>query len=558
MGRTTVVPLGGLGEIGLNALAVESGEDLILIDCGLMFPRGEYSGVDYLIPDLAFLRERRDRLRGVLLTHGHDDHVGAVGHLLETLRVPVYGTGMTLAAAAGRCAGRVSGVQGLLRPVLPGSAVELGPFRAHFHRVTHSVPEACAIAVETPGGVLLHTGDFHFDPTPVDGRPADEAALAAWGERGVDLLCCDSTNALVEGATPSERAVGVALRRWLPRVTGRAYVALFASNVHRIQQLLEVSRETGRRVAFLGRSVTQSARVARRLGHLRAAPGDVIPEAHASRLPREELTVVLGGSQAEPGSALWRVARGMEPAHRVLPGDALFLCARRIPGNEVAIQRLANRCVRQGASVYFGDVHGVHASGHPAAEDLGRMFRLTRPSHVLPVHGELYHLDALATRAEAAGIPPAGVFRVENGQTLILGDRAVQLGDRVATGRVVVDAGEEVGFGAEVLEERRRLGRGGLLVAAVGDGHGGAPPTVRVQLRGVFAAGRAGRTALALEAELAAHLASEPAVPGAREREVRRLVHRHFRRHGLRCPVVIVVSGEPEGAVDSSAPGPVE
>lgn len=350
------------------------------------------------------------------------------------------------------------------------------------------------------------------------------------------------------------------MRRWLPQVEGRAYVALFASNVHRIQQILEVSREVGRRVAFLGRSVTQSARAARRLGQLRVAPGDVAPVAHASRLSRAGLTVVLGGSQAEPGSALWRVACGKEPAHSILPGDALFFCARRIPGNEGAIHDVAEQCASQGARIFWGDAHGVHVSGHPAAADVDRMLRLSRPTHVLPVHGELWHLDALAARATAAGIAPARVHRVANGQTLMLSHGAVTLGGRVPAGRIVVDSGGEVAAGRALLAQRRWLARDGVLVV-VRVGQPGAAPELEVQARGILEGRRTAGVVRELGAELERNLAGDELTPTAWERQVRRVVSRYFRQQGLRQPVVIAVAGQPEGGsggVDSAASAPVQ
>ncbi|MEW6487831.1 MAG: ribonuclease J, partial [Thermodesulfobacteriota bacterium] len=459
---TRVIPLGGLEEVGLNALALEAERDLVLIDCGLLFPPPDCPGIDYLIPDFAFLRERREKLRAVLLTHGHEDHVGALGHLLAELPAPVYGTPMALGLLEARLAEAAPATRRHLQPVAAGDQVETGAFRARFLQVTHSVPGACALALETPGGRIVHTGDFTFDPSPVDGRRTDEAGLAAWAQSGVDLLCCDSTNALVPGETPPEKRVGDALRRLLPRVGGRAYVSLFATNVHRIQQAMEVSREAGRRVVFLGRSVVQCARLARRLGHLRLAPGDVVPELRASSLPRGALTVVLGGSQAEPGSALWRVAHGLEPRHRLSPGDAVILCARRIPGNEVPIRRLVDRCLRQGAQVHDTESSGVHVSGHPARDDLERMLRLVRPRHLLPVHGEARHRDALARLASDGGLGAERVFRGGNGQTLLREGGHVHPGPRVPVGRVVVDAGTVAAEGAALLADRRRLGASGV------------------------------------------------------------------------------------------------
>lgn len=543
---TRVVPLGGLEEVGLNALALEAQRDLVLIDCGLLFPPPDCPGIDYLIPDFTFLRERREKLRAVLLTHGHEDHVGALGHLLAEFPVPVYGTPMALGLLETRLAESAPATRRLLRPVAPGDEVETGALRARFLTVTHSVPGACALALSTPGGRIVHTGDFTFDPSPLDGRRTDEAGLAAWGESGVDLLCCDSTNALVPGETPSEKRVGDALRRCLPRVAGRAYVSLFATNIHRIQQVVEVSREAGRQVAFLGRSVIQCARLARRLGHLRLAPGDVVPALRAPSLPREALTVVLGGSQAEPGSALWRVAHGLEPRHRLSPADAVFLCARRIPGNEVPIRRLVDRCLRQGAQVHDAESSGVHVSGHPARGDLERMIRLLRPRHLLPVHGAARHRDALARLAADCGLGAERIFRGENGQTLLLEEGRVRPGPRVPAGRVVVDRGAIAPEGAALLADRLRLGESGVAVVVLGTRPSG--PEVRVVLRGVVSPDAAEPMAREAEAEVRRRLAasgfgaSRPWDPDEAEACARRALQRHFRRLGGRGPLVVVAN----------------
>ncbi len=542
MGRVSVVPLGGLGEIGLNALALCSGDDVVLVDCGLMFPQEAHPGVEYLIPDLTWLRQRWHRLRAVWLTHGHEDHIGAVPHLLAERRVPVYGTRFTVGLLAERVGRVAPSAVDCLRAVAPGEVVEGGAFRATFIPVTHSVPGACALAVETPAGVVLHTGDFKLDPTPVDGRLTDWDALGRWGDRGVDLLCCDATGAEREGSTPSERVVGDALRRLLPGVGGRAYVATFSSHVHRIQQVLEASRAVGRRVAFLGRSVVRSVRLARSQGLLRPAAGDIVPETRTRGMPREAVTLVLGGSQAEPGSALWRVSHGLEPHHRLRPGDHLFLCAKRIPGHDRAVYRLIDRCVRQGVRVFHEDVAEVHASGHASADDLLRLLERLRPTHVLPVHGELRHLEACAGLARQAGVPAERVFRLENGQTVQMERGRVWAGEPVSAGRVYVERGGAGAPGDGMLRDRRRMGRDGLAVAVARIGpDGGLAWGPRVELRGVVPPAVAARaTAEAEAALLRAVAAADPRPDGADAWAVvlEAALVRHFRREGRR-PVVV-------------------
>ncbi len=557
MSRTRVVPLGGLGEIGLNALALESGDDVVLVDCGLLFPGAGHPGIDCLVPDFTWLRERRERLRGVLLTHGHEDHVGALGYLLREMPVPVHGTALTLSLLEPRLRAVEPRGRRWLRPVATGDVVGLGSFRAEFIRVTHSVPEACALGIESPGGTVLHSGDFKFDPTPVDGRRTDEEALARWGGRGVDLLCCDSTNAGRAGATPSEQVVGTFLRRTIPTVTGRVYLATFASHVHRVQLVLEASRASKRRTAFLGRSLEQSLRAARRLGHLRPAPGDVVPVSHLGRLPRGQTTVVLGGSQAEVGSALWRVARGLEPEHGIEPGDGVFLCARTIPGNETAVHAMVDRCLRRGARVWWDEAPGAHVSGHPSAEDVVRMLGIARPRSVLPVHGEVRHLEAAAEIARRHGVPAGSVFRLENGHTLEMEGGRVRTGPPVVAGRVCVEGNEPLAGGRALLAERVHLGRQGVAVAVLRLDPEGRVRVERVRLHGVVPPESAEVSAHEAAGALARGLGA--GAGGARigdpEREARRILRRHFRSLG-RHPLVAVVALSDGGTSPAPASGP--
>ncbi|GAB6062708.1 ribonuclease J [Deferrisoma palaeochoriense] len=547
MTAVRLVPLGGLGEIGLNCLVVEAGGERLLVDCGLLFAQDHHPGVDYLVPDLTYL-DTPGRLRAVVVTHGHEDHIGGIPHLLARHRVPVYGTAMTLGLLRERLAERTPTATSLLQSVAPGAVVEAGPFRVEFIRITHSTAGACALGIEVAGRRIVHTGDFKFDPTPVDGLPTDEAALARWGDAGVDLLCCDSTNAHRPGPTPSERLVGQAFRDLLPRVEGRAWVATFASNVHRVQQVIEASRAAGRRVTLLGRAMVRTARIARSLGHLKPAPGDLVPEPRARGFPRDALTVILTGSQAEPGSALWRVTRGLEPHHRIVPGDHVFLSSRLIPGNEREIYRLIDRCIRLGARVHYEEVSEIHVSGHASAADARRMVELTRPRCVLPVHGELRHLQALTDVMREMGYGPDRAFRAENGQVIVLDDGGIRPEGTVPTGRCYVEAGAEAGEGDAALADRRRLGRAGLaLVVAAVDPAGAVVWGPRVELRGVVPQERSGEEAREAEAALEALVRKEaPNAPSASDWEAlfTLALRRHFRRRGNRRPVVVATVAE--------------
>lgn len=550
MGRTEIIPLGGLGEIGLNALAVETEEDLILIDCGLQLSSLRDLGVDYLIPDLSYVETRRSKFRGLLLTHGHDDHVGAVPHLLRRFSVPVYGTPMTLGLLEDRMAEVCPEGKRDLRVALPGETVRFGRIAAEWIRVAHSTPESCALGIETPAGRILHTGDFNFDPAPVAGAGTDLAALARWGELGVALLCCDSTNSGRPGRTPSESTVSSGFRRVIAGVHGRLYVATFASHAHRMQQIIHVSREAGRRVALLGRSVVRAASVSRSVGHLRTAPGDLVSDRQSQRLSRARLTVIASGSQAEPGSALWRLAHGLDPHHEILEGDHVFLSARVIPGSEAAVHRLANQCIRLGARVHYGEECGIHVSGHPSAGDVAQMIELTRPRHVLPIHGELRHLAALAEVAGLCGLPEGNVHRIESGRVLILESGEVRLGGSVPAGRRLVDSCEVAELSDGLLSARRSMARGGAVWGvAFPMGEVDAPGwhrwRVRVFLQGVVPDASveeaSGRAAEALRRDLEA-LTDRGCDPARIEHEMVRGLRRYFRLRGDRRPLIRAVA----------------
>jgi ribonuclease J len=567
MAVTTVIPLGGLGEVGLNALALVSGGEVVLIDCGLRFPQADEPGVEYLIPDLSWLREAGVTLTAVFLTHGHDDHVGALSHLLREFPAPVYGSPFTLGLVERRLRDELPAGRKLLRRVSSNDWVEAGPFRAEFLPVTHSIPQACALGVETPGGTVLHTGDFKLDPTPVDGMVTDLEGLARWGSRGVDLLCCDSTNAAVPGRTPSERSLAPSLRRLLKGVEGRAYVTSFASHVHRFRQVIEASREAGRSVSFLGRSVSSVLRVARQHGCLRPAPGDILPEPRLRGLGRREATVVVGGSQGEPGSALSRLAHDLEPHHRLLPGDAVFFSARALPGNEVAVQRLINACLRRGAQVHYEPISEVHVSGHAAAEDLADVLELTRPRHLLPVHGEWRHRAALTRLAQARGMPAERIFLVENGSVLALQEGALRPAGRVKAGSICVDRGESWGADDALRAVRTRLSEEGVAFATVlvaPEGLVVSGPSV--ELLGAFPAHSTDEQARSAERSLRealARLPSEALLDEALlEAELAAALRRHFRRLSARRPwvrVFVLREGSPGApVVDSNSRGPLK
>jgi ribonuclease J len=462
-----LLPLGGLGEIGLNMLLLECGEDLLAVDCGLMFPDAELPGVDYVIPDFTYLLARRERLRGVVLTHAHEDHIGALPYLLREVDVPVYGPRMALALAGERLREHGLLERAQLHPVEPRRGFTLGAFRIEPVRVTHSVVDGLGYGIETPVGTLIHTGDFKFDPSPIDDERSDYFRLAELGARGVLCLLSDSTNVDRPGTTPSEREVGVALAERFRRAPGRIVLATFASHVHRIQQVLDLAVAAGRRVALLGRSMETNVRLAAELGYLRVPEGCLVPLEELAGLPPYRQVLLSTGSQGEPNSALALMAAGEHRSAQVGPGDLVILSARVIPGHEETVTRLVNRLLRRGAEVLWEPVAFVHVSGHASQDELRLMLNLVRPQFFIPVHGEYRHLQAHGRLAEEVGIPAARILVIEDGQAVELTKTAARLLPPVPLERVLVD-GRGIGdVGPVVLRDRQLLGQDGMVVVAV-------------------------------------------------------------------------------------------
>jgi ribonuclease J len=462
-----LIPLGGLGEIGLNMMLIECGPDILAVDCGLLFPDDEMPGVDFAIPDFAYLRERRAAFRGVVLTHGHEDHIGALSYLLREFPVPVYGTPLTLAVAKHRLAENGVLEQSDLRAYAPGDRLVIGGFTVEPIRVTHSIADGIGLAIETPLGTVVHTGDFKLDPHPVDHQQPDYSRFAALGERGVLVLCSDSTNVGRPGHTGSETLVGQALAGRFAEAPGRIIVATFASHIHRIQQVLDLAAECHRNVALLGKSMMTNVAVAQELGYLTVPEGLILPLEELAELPAQRQVIVSTGSQGEPNSALSLIAAGDHKYVHTGPGDLVIFSSRVIPGNERVIGRVINALLRRGAEVLWEDVAFVHVSGHASQEDLKQMLALTRPRYFVPVHGEFRHLLQHARLAEGVGIPKDRIFLIEDG----LGLEVTASGTRVLggypAGPVLVD-GKGVGdVGSVVLRDRQLLAEAGMLVIAL-------------------------------------------------------------------------------------------
>lgn len=462
-----LIPLGGLGEIGLNMMLVECGPDILAVDCGLLFPDDEMPGVDFAIPDFSYLRDRREAFRGVVLTHGHEDHIGALSYLLRDFPVPVYGTPLTLAIARHRLAENGLLEQADLRPYAPGDRIAIGGLTVEPIRVTHSIADGIGLAIETPIGTVVHTGDFKLDPKPVDQRQPDYSRFTALGERGVLVLCSDSTNVGRPGRTGSESEVGRALAGRFAEAPGRIIVATFASHIHRIQQMLDLAAAGGRRVALLGKSMVANVAVAQELGHLRVAEGLIVPLEDLAELPAQRQVILSTGSQGEPNSALSLMAAGEHKYVQAGPGDLVIFSSRVIPGNERVIGRVINALLRRGAEVLWEDVAFVHVSGHASQEDLKQMLALTRPRYFVPVHGEYRHLLQHVRLAEGAGIPKDRIFLIEDGLGLEVTASGARVLGPYPAGPVLVD-GKGVGdVGSVVLRDRQLLAEAGMLVVAL-------------------------------------------------------------------------------------------
>ena len=476
-----IIPLGGLGEVGKNMTVLEVGDERIVVDAGLAFPRDEHFGVDLVLPDFSYLVGRP--VRAIVLTHGHEDHVGGLPYVLREVEVDrVLGTRLTLALVKSKLDEHGLGSSTHLAEVEPGAPpVEIGPFRLEFVRMAHSIPDSTAVVIETPAGRVLHTGDWKLDHTPVDGLKTDVGALAALGNRGIDLLLGDSTNAERPGMTGSERLVGEAFRQLIPLRSGRIVVASFASNIHRIQQAAEVSIANGRKVAIVGRSMRKNMNIARNLGYVDLPDEAIVSPKEAMDLPPGRVLVLCTGSQGEPMSALTRIAYGDHPNVSVERGDTVIISAKPVPGNELRVHDSINRLARHGAEVLHQEIAPVHVSGHACSEELRTLLSLVRPRAVMPIHGEYRMLAAHAQLAREAGLPDDRIVIAENGSVVELTPDGVRIADRIEAGVTFVD-GLGVGDVEDVaLRDRRRLSEDGVLIVvttvAVDDGGGEiAPP----------------------------------------------------------------------------------
>src|SRR5437764_3989585 len=483
-----IVALGGLCEVGKNLTVFDCEGDLVVVDSGLAFPRDEHLGVDLVLPDYSYLRDRAPDVRAVLLTHGHEDHVGALPYVLRELDVEtVWATRLTLGLVKSKLDEHGLMRAAELREVDPAAApLELGPFRAEFVRMAHSIPDSVAIALETPGGRIVHTGDYETDHAPSDGLKTDVGRLAELGNRGVDLLLGASTNAERPGFTPSERVVGEAFRQIIPQRQGRILVSSFASNVHRMQQAVDVAVQVGRKVCIVGRSMRKNANIARNLGYMDVPEGVLVRPVELEELAPHEVLILCTGSQGEPLSALTRIAYDDHPAVHVERGDTVIISAKPVPGNELRVHDAINRLAKSGAEVLHQEVAPVHVSGHACAEELRTILSLLRPRAVMPIHGEFRMLAAHGQLARDAGVPASSIVLAENGSVVELGPGGARIVDEVDSGVIFVD-GLGVGDVKDVaLRDRRRLSEDGVLIVitTLGSSNGRSTATPELIARG--------------------------------------------------------------------------
>jgi len=462
------IPLGGLGEFGMNMLALRYGDDLIVIDAGMMFPEAELLGVDIVIPDITYLKENRDAVRAIILTHGHEDHIGALPYILRDLNVPIYGTRFTLALVHKRLEEHALLEQADLREVLPGRTVEVGPFEIEFIYVTHSTIDCVALAVRTPLGVVIHSGDFKMDPTPSDQQPFDLHAFARYGHEGVLALFSDSTNIERPGYTPSERAVWPRIEELCRAAPRKVLVSCFASSIHRIQQVVDIAATVGRKIGFVGRSMVDNVEIAHSLGYLRIPDGMVVRAQDLKSFDPKKLTVLVSGSQAEPMSSLSRVAVDSHRLLSVEETDTVILSARIIPGNEKAIFRMLDHMFRRRALVYYDNSNGViHVSGHASQEEQKLLLNLVRPRYFIPIHGEYRQLFRHAALAHQVGAISGEVLLLEDGQPVEFTAEGAYRREPVPAGRVCVDSGSLEEIEEVVIRDRKHLSEDGVVVPII-------------------------------------------------------------------------------------------
>jgi ribonuclease J len=464
-GKLKIIPLGGLGEVGKNMTAYEFNNQILVVDVGIMFPKNDMLGIDYIIPDYEYLRQKADKVVGIVITHGHEDHIGAIHHVLSDINVPVYATRLTRGLIEVKLArNNGTGSKAMLNTVEAGDTVEIGLFKVEFFHICHSIPDAVGLGITTPAGLVVHMSDFKFDHTPVDGWPTDYAKLAEFSRRGVDLLLSDSTNAERPGWTPSEMVIGPAFDKVFTEAPGRVIIATFASLISRIQQVADAAAKHGRKMTLAGTSMVDNVKIARKLGYLEIPDEVMVPLDQALQMQPHKVVIMCTGSQGEPSSIVGRLSAGTNRQFDLKPNDTVVLSSHPIPGNEETISKTINRLLRRGANVIYDALAPVHVSGHASQEEQKLLLNMVKPKHFLPIHGELRQLKRHAALAVQVGLPEQNVIVVENGQVVELSGGKIKLGDRIPGGYVFVD-GQSIGdVDYDIMRERGKLARNGIFL----------------------------------------------------------------------------------------------
>lgn len=465
--KLRIVPLGGLGEVGKNMMAYEYGENILVVDTGIMFPENDMLGIDYIIPDFNYLSDKQHLVRGIIITHGHEDHTGAIRHVIESINAPIYATRLTRGLIEIKLARSRMLEKTTINTIRAGDQVNIGPFKVEFFHVCHSIPDGFGLGITTPVGLIIHSGDYKFDHTPVDGWPTDYAKLGEFSGRGVLALLADSTNADKPGWTPSERVIDPAFDQVFSTAPGRIIIASFASLISRIQQVVNAAQRHGRKVAFFGTSMIENVRMARKLSYLEIPDELLLTPEQALRMPPHQVVLMSTGTQGEPSSILGRLSTGTNRHFDIIPGDTVVLSSHPIPGNEESVHRTINRLFRRGANVIYEPIAPVHVSGHASQEEMKLLLHLVKPKYFIPIHGELRHLKQHAALAQEVGVPPENIAVVENGQVVEFENGKMTLGERVPGGYVFVDGSGVGDVGPSVVREREALARDGIVVISL-------------------------------------------------------------------------------------------
>jgi ribonuclease J len=458
-----IIPLGGLGEVGKNMTVLEYGNNILIIDTGIMFPENDMLGIDYIIPDFQYVLDRREIVRGIVNTHGHEDHIGAIGHVYEEINAPIYATPLTMGLLEGKLKRSGLHKKAQLNIVNAGDQVNIGPFTVHFCHVSHSIPDGVALGIDTPAGFIVHSGDYKFDHTPVDNWPTDYTKLSEFAGRGVLALLADSTNADEPGWTLSERVIDPAFEETFRQARGRVIVASFASLISRMEQVGKAAAKNGRKLAFVGTSMRENYKIAKKLGYLHLPDDLVIPLDDALSMEPHKVALMCTGSQGEPSSILGRLATGRNRQFDLLEGDTIVLSSHPIPGNEETVSRTINRLFQRGANVIYDPIASVHVSGHASQEEMKLLIHLIKPKYLIPIHGELRHLRQHAILAQEVGVPEENIAVVENGHVIEFEDGEMRIGERIPGGYVFVEGIRVGDVGPSVLREREALSQAGII-----------------------------------------------------------------------------------------------